>query len=174
MWNFEGVTFFSKETYVFVVYWPKFLNVSSQIMAPAIYLCWNTLGLLDNAGHGTTRSAMKCKREEDCLKWSWPRDQHTPHPQHPRLDHRKLLDNLGSSSSSLKRGSLWWIHTLWKSKLTIFSMVFSLKAIVLVVVCFINNCRGLFGFSGLLDFQGKYDPLLLGSWPSTTHNQQTP
>lgn len=65
---FEGVTFFSKETYVFVVYWPNFLNVSSQIMPPAIYLCWNTLGLLDNAGHGTTRSAMKCKREEDCLK----------------------------------------------------------------------------------------------------------
>ena len=65
-------------------------------------------------------------------------------------------------------------YTLEKSKLTIFSMVFSLKASVLVVVYFINNCRGLFGFNGLLDSQGKYEPLLLGSWPSTTHIQQTP
>lgn len=46
VWNFEGVTFFSKETYVFVVYWPNFLNVSSQIMAPAIYLCWTLWGCL--------------------------------------------------------------------------------------------------------------------------------
>ena len=40
----EGVTFFSKETYVFVVYWSNFLNVSSQIMPPDICLCWKHFG----------------------------------------------------------------------------------------------------------------------------------
>ena len=137
MWNFEGVTLFSKETYVFMVYWSNFLNVSSQIMPPAICLCWKHFGAAYHCRpptftprhHSVCDEVQTRGRLFEMILTS--RSTRIPIPKTHRFIHMFLGGRSTEKSLQLKvmiiKGILMMHIYTWNSKLTIFWMAIFLK-----------------------------------------------